>query len=86
MNAEVGTIHWVLMGVGGIFSLMLAVIGFFAVRTLRQVDQNQTELYHRLTIVEKDFYVHRGMCSVMHGRRFDDPPTSDFTKERSGDT
>lgn len=72
-------LHWALIFGGSIFSLLLAIIGFFAVRTLKQLDSNQanlfksqTKLYEKISLVERDFYVHKGMCSVIHGRRHDD--------------
>ncbi len=56
-----------------LFTGLVAVVLWFAVRTLRQVDRNQAELFTRLNTVEKDFYRFQGECGVRHGRRRDDP-------------
>lgn len=58
-------VQWLL---GGLVSIIL----WFVVRTLRQVDRSQAELFTRLNTVEKDFYRFQGECTVRHNRRTGD--------------
>ena len=43
-----------------IILLLFSAFIWFAVRTLRQIDSNQREMFKRLTILEHDFYTLRG--------------------------
>lgn len=39
-----------------IFGIAIGIVGWFAIRTLRQIDRNQAELYSKLDSLSKDFY------------------------------
>ena len=49
--------------------LLFAAFIWFAVRTLQQIDRNQTTMFKRLESLERDFYVLRGEHNAHHGRR-----------------
>lgn len=57
--------HWdVISGlVGGLF----IIVSFFMVRTLKKIDQNQTELFQRLHNLENDFHELKGEHKVLSG-------------------
>lgn len=48
-----------------IASLFL-VVAWFLVRTLRGIDRNQTELFNRMHLVEKDLYTLQGEHKAQH--------------------
>jgi hypothetical protein len=48
-------------------ALFLTVI-WFMIRTLRKIDENQTNLFNRMSIVEKDLYELRGEHQAIQGR------------------
>jgi hypothetical protein len=39
-----------------IFGIAIGIVGWFAIRTLRQIDRNQAELYSRLNVLSERFY------------------------------
>ena len=55
--------------VQSLVGLLVAIIGFFGARTLRSVDTNQTTLFERMHILEKDFYVLQGEHKTQHKER-----------------
>ena len=44
----------------GLISVLLTVVGFFGVRTLKKIDANQTVLFDRVSELSKDFYTLKG--------------------------
>jgi len=56
------TIDWqvVFQIVGSIAAIIISIVGFFSARTLRQIDQNQRELFDRVHVLEVDFYTLKG--------------------------
>jgi hypothetical protein len=44
----------------GLISVLLTVVGFFGVRTLKKIDANQTMLFDRVSELSKDFYTLKG--------------------------
>ena len=53
---------------------LFMVISYFLVRTLRSIDSNQKELYHRIVTLEKDFYTLVGEHNAgARNRRATDP-------------
>lgn len=47
-------------------SLLITIVGYFAIRTLKGIDRNQSELFKRLHTLETDFYCLRGEHNAMH--------------------
>jgi len=39
-----------------IFGIAIGIVGWFAIRTLKQIDRNQAELYSRLNVLSERFY------------------------------
>jgi hypothetical protein len=50
-----------------IAGLVLAII-WFMIRTLKKIDENQTNLFNRVGVVERDLYELRGEHSAIKGR------------------
>ncbi len=48
--------------------LLFTAFIWFAIRTLRLIDQNQQVLFDRMTILERDFYILRGEHNAHHRR------------------
>lgn len=44
----------------GLISLLLTVVGFFGVRTLKKIDANQSALFDQLNTLSKEFYELKG--------------------------
>jgi len=44
----------------GLISILLTIVGFFGVRTLKKIDANQTVLFDRVSELSKDFYTLKG--------------------------
>ena len=44
----------------GLISVLLTIVGFFGVRTLRKIDANQTALFDKVSELSKDFYTLKG--------------------------
>jgi hypothetical protein len=56
------------------FGIAIGIVGWFAIRTLRQIDRNQAELYSRLNVLSERFYrlegEHRAFrCNYNHEER-----------------
>lgn len=47
--------------------LLFSAFIWFAVRTLKGIDRNQSEMFRRLNYLEKDFYTLRGEHKAHHG-------------------
>ena len=44
----------------GLISLLLTVVGFFGVRTLRKIDANQSLLFDQMENLSREFYLLKG--------------------------
>jgi hypothetical protein len=55
----------------GLISILLTIVGFFGVRTLKKIDANQTVLFDRVSELSKDFYTLKGShdALIMKGVR-----------------
>lgn len=51
-----------------VIMLLFAAFIWFAIRTLRQIDRNQSELFRRMTTIERDFYKLQGEHIAIHSR------------------
>ena len=49
----------------GLISLLLTVVGFFGVRTLKKIDANQSALFDQLNTLSKEFYTLKGAHDAM---------------------
>lgn len=63
---QVNTVLIIFAIVQSLVGLLVGIVGFFASRTLRSVDSNQSTLFERMHILEKDFYTLQGEHKTQH--------------------
>lgn len=63
--------------------LLFGAFVWFSVRTLREIDRNQAEMFKRLTSLERDFYSLRGEHYAFHHKRIGDFKGSNFDEQRN---
>ena len=68
IESQVNLNSYLLMLIG----VLISVVSFFLIRTLRQIDANQRELYERLHKVEVDLAClkgeHKAMSTTIHNK------------------
>lgn len=66
----------ILQVVSAIASIAISVIAYFLVRTLKQIDRNQSNLFQRIHDLETEFHTLKGehtiLAGVHHNRRVGD--------------
>jgi len=69
IESQVNIISYLIMLIGALVS----IVSFFLIRTLRQIDSNQRELYERLHKVEVDLAClmgeHKAMSTNIHSSK-----------------
>ena len=49
--------------------ILLSVVGWLLVRTLKKIDENQTVLFDRMNEISHEFYILKGEHYMYHAKR-----------------